>query len=87
MHNTGFFFTGAPLKVLSVRLQSKSYQKSSKCQNLLTGWHVGFLGGHQFKKKHPVFVFGIPDICHKICHQTPWGSYMGAPLKNLSASR
>ena len=45
-----FFLTGAPLKVLSVRLQSKSYQKSSKCQNLLTGWHLGFLGGHQLKK-------------------------------------
>ena len=32
----GVFLTGAPLKVLSVRLHSKSHQKSSKCQNLLT---------------------------------------------------
>ena len=39
------FLTGAPLKVLSVRLHSKSHQKSSKCQNLLTGWHLEFLGG------------------------------------------
>ena len=37
-----FFLTGAPLKVQSVRLQSKSYQKSYKCQNLLTDWHLGF---------------------------------------------
>ena len=31
-----FFLTGAPLKVLSVRLHSKSHRKSFKCQNLLT---------------------------------------------------
>ena len=42
--------TGAPLKVLSVRLHSKSHQKSSKCQDLLTGWHLELLGGHQLKK-------------------------------------
>ena len=30
-----FFVTVAPLKALSVRLHSKSHQKSSKCQNLL----------------------------------------------------
>ena len=48
------FFTGTPLKVLSVRLHSKSHQKSSKCQNLLTGWHLEFLGGTSEKKNHPV---------------------------------
>ena len=42
-----FFFTGTPLKVLSVGLPSKSHQKSSKCQNFLTGWHIEFLGGYQ----------------------------------------
>ena len=41
------FLIGATLKVLSVRLHSKSHQKSSKCQNLLTGWHLEFLGGYQ----------------------------------------
>ena len=30
------FLTGTPLKVLSVRLHSKSPQKSSKCQNFFT---------------------------------------------------
>jgi len=29
----GGFLTG-------IRLHSKSHQKSSKCQNLLTGWHL-----------------------------------------------
>ena len=31
-----FFLTGPTPKVLSVRLHSKSHQKSSKCQNLVT---------------------------------------------------
>ena len=44
------FLTGAPLKVLSVRLHSKSHQKSSKCQNLLTEKNLWFLGGSQLKK-------------------------------------
>ena len=35
--NTGCFFTGPPLKVLSVRLHSKSQRK--KCQNFLRVWH------------------------------------------------
>ena len=43
------FLTGLLLKVLSVRLYSKSHQKSSKCQNLLTGCHLGFLGGNSYK--------------------------------------
>ena len=30
------FLTGSAQKVLSIRLHSKSHQKSSKCQNLLT---------------------------------------------------
>ena len=34
----GVFLTGAPLKVLSVRLISKSHQKSFKCQNLHTDY-------------------------------------------------
>ena len=38
------------LKVLSVRLHSKSHQKSSKCQNLLTGWHLEKSCKDQFKK-------------------------------------
>ena len=33
---TVFFFTDPPLKVLSVRLHSKSHRKSSKCQNFLS---------------------------------------------------
>ena len=32
----GVFLTGPTQKVLSVRLHSKSHQKSSKCQNLVT---------------------------------------------------
>ena len=48
------FFTGTPLKVLSVGLHSKSHQKSSKCQNLLTEKNLWFLGGHQLKN-HPVY--------------------------------
>ena len=47
----GVFLAGAPLK--SVRLQSKSYQKSFKCQNLLTGWHLGFVGAHFSLKTTP----------------------------------
>merc|ERR1712105_134807 len=46
----GVFFNSPPLKVLSVRLHSKSHQKSSKCQNLLTGWHLELLGGGELKK-------------------------------------
>ena len=38
-----FFLTGAPLKVLSVRSHSKSHQKSSLCQNYLSGWHLLWL--------------------------------------------
>ena len=34
------FFTGLPLKVLSVRLHSKSPRKSFKCQNFLRVWHL-----------------------------------------------
>ena len=34
------FFTGPPLKVLSVKLHSKSHQKSSKCQNFVRVWHL-----------------------------------------------
>ena len=33
------FLTAPPLKVLSVRFHRNSHQKSSKCRNLLTGWH------------------------------------------------
>ena len=44
------FLTGTPLKVLSVRLHSKSHQKSSKCQNFLTNKNLWFLGGSQLKK-------------------------------------
>ena len=34
--------TGPTQKVRNVRLHSKLDQKSSKCQNLLTGWHLDF---------------------------------------------
>ena len=38
---TGFLFlTGSTQKVLSVKLPSKSLQKSPKCQNLFTDWHL-----------------------------------------------
>ena len=45
---TGFFLTGAPLKVSDYK--ANPIKKNSECQNLLTGWHLGFLGGHQLKK-------------------------------------
>ena len=34
------FLTGPSKIFLSIRLHSKSHQKSSKCLNLLTGWHL-----------------------------------------------
>ena len=34
------FLTGPSKIFLSIRLHSKSNQKSSKCLNLLTGWHL-----------------------------------------------
>ena len=34
---------------MSVRLNSKSHQKSSKCQNLLTDWHLELFGRNQLK--------------------------------------
>ena len=43
------FLTGAPIKVLSVRLHSKSHQKKYNYKYLLTGWHLEILGG-----VHPV---------------------------------
>ena len=42
-----------PQKVLSVRLQSKSHQKSSKCQNLFTSCHLDLFWG-TIQKWHPV---------------------------------
>ena len=50
----GVFLTGAPLKVLNVRLHSKSHQKSSKCQNLLTEKTCDFRE-HQIKKTPCIF--------------------------------
>ena len=44
------FLTGTPLKVLSVRLHSKSHQKSSKCQNLLTEKKLEIFRGVPVKK-------------------------------------
>ena len=41
--------TAPPVKVLSVRLHSESHQKISKCQNLLTSWHLEILGGGAVK--------------------------------------
>ena len=49
------FLTGAPLKVLSVRLHSKTHQKSSQCQNLLTEKKLVILRGASVKK----------DLTHK----------------------
>ena len=43
----GGLFHWYPLKVLCVGLHSKSHKKSFKCQNLLNGWHLDFLGGYQ----------------------------------------
>ena len=34
------FLAGPPLIVLSVRLDSKSHQKGSQCQNFLRVWHL-----------------------------------------------
>ena len=45
-----FFLTGSAQKVLSIRLHSKSHQKSSKCQNLLTDWHLELFGRDQLKE-------------------------------------
>ena len=51
---TGWVFSLVPpKKVLSIRLHSKSHQKSSKCQNLLTSWHLELFGGTS-QKTHPV---------------------------------
>ena len=44
---------------LLYRLDSKSHQKSSKCQNLLTGWHLELLGGPQLKETTCKFVFSL----------------------------
>ena len=76
-----FFLTGPPIKVLSVRLHSKSYQKSSKCQNLLTGWHLELLGGDQLKK-HPLALSGflaLPKFISLILRQ------MSADLQRLTS--
>ena len=40
MYRVVFFLTGLSKIFLRVRLHSKSHQKSSKCQNLPTGWHL-----------------------------------------------
>ena len=53
-HIQGVFFNWFPVqKVLSIRLHSKSHQKSSKCQNLLTGWHFLELFGRNQLKNNP----------------------------------
>ena len=75
----GIFLTGAPLKVLSVRLHSKSHPKSSKCQNLLTGWHLEFLGGYQWKKPPCRFSMDIIKVPRWFRHEIlilkhPWKS-------------
>ena len=59
------FSAGTPLKVLSVGLHSKSHQKSSKCQNLLTGWHLEFLGGYQWKKSPCITYLGV-ELCEDV---------------------
>ena len=41
----GVFLLVRPKKLLSVRLHSKSHQKSFKCRNLLTEKNLWFLGG------------------------------------------
>ena len=43
-----FFLTVPTQKFLCVRLHSKFSQKSSKCQNLLTDWHLEFFGWEQY---------------------------------------
>ena len=58
------------LESCSVRLHSKSHQKSFKCQNLFTNWHLELLGGGQLKKtpckiQHHKWV--IPSIMVSHC--------------------
>ena len=58
----GVFFNWSSLKVLSVRLHSKSHQKSSKCQNLLTGKNLWFFRVGPVKKKTPC-IFTCCSAC------------------------
>ena len=57
MVQVGFFWLVPPQKVLSVRLHSKSHRKSSKCQNLLTSWHLELFGGTSNKKLPCILLF------------------------------
>ena len=62
----GVFFNWDPLKVLSVRLHSKSHQKSSKCQNLLTEKKlVVFRGGSV--KKDTLYYFTLFQAINCTC--------------------
>ena len=56
-----FFLTGPTQKVLNIRLHSKSHQKSSKCQNLITDWHLEVFGLDQLKK--------APCMCNIVLRQ------------------
>ena len=48
--NTGCFLTPSPPTPKSSNCQITWQIPSKKCQNLLTGWHLEFLGGGQLKK-------------------------------------
>ena len=75
------FLTGAPLKVLSTRLHKKSHQKSSKCQNLLTGWQ--FLGGHQLKRTPYIICLNFKRRCFIHIFWKPYNSLSIFPPKEL----
>ena len=53
--------------IQGVRLHCKSHQKSFKCQDLLTGWHLELLGGPS-EKRHPVHYIH----CTLYIEQTPF---------------
>ena len=56
------FLTGPSKIFLRVRLHSKSHQKSSKCQNLLTGWHLEKSCQDQLKNAPCIFPYWDPKF-------------------------
>ena len=71
LYGTGWFFNWFRPKVLSIRLHSKSHQKSFKCQSLLTDWYVELIGWNHLKKA-PCIMWAL--IIHSLFWQkcTKW---------------
>ena len=58
----GGFLTGSAQKVPSIRLHRTFLMGFTKCQNLLTGWHLEHLGRNQ-SNKPPCISFIMCEIC------------------------